>query len=82
MKRIEDQAVRRRSFWTPTRFEGGMFLFVVLVWALASIVVIRHEQAGWLLSVVYLLLAMIGAGVSWLLLWPVLRIVMHATEEK
>jgi presenilin-like A22 family membrane protease len=81
MKRPDDINRARRAFWRPTRFEAGVGILVVVAWFLGIIVVIHHEQAGWLLSLAYLLIAIIGICVSWLILWPVLRIVVHAMEN-
>ncbi|HEX8521454.1 MAG TPA: hypothetical protein VF669_04300 [Tepidisphaeraceae bacterium] len=82
MKRIADRTRRRRSFWTPTRFELGICIFVVALWLLATIIVIKHEQVGWLVGAAYVLMGVIGACVSWLLLWPLLRILVHAMENE
>ena len=69
--------IKRRSFWTPTFLESLVGCVLLAAWIVAMIIIIRHEEAGILLSVVYLLVGLIGAAVSWLLLWPLLRIIMR-----
>ncbi len=71
----------RRPFWTPTFFEALIACVLLGAWIAGIIIVIRHEQAGFLLSIAYLLLALIGAAASWLLVWPLLRVIAHYTNH-
>ncbi len=77
MRRLPNKHARR-SFWTPTRFEFAICVLLVALWLAGIVVVIRHEQAGLWLSAAYVLLSIIGACISWLLVWPLLRILIHA----
>jgi hypothetical protein len=73
---------RRKRFWTPTLFESSIAILLAVLWLIAIALVIRHEQAGFFLSAAYVLLGLIGLAVSWLLLWPLLRILIHWTEQE
>jgi hypothetical protein len=71
----------KQRYWTPSPFEsliGGVLIFV---WIGAIVVVICHEQPGFVMSTAYVLLGIIGAVVSWLLLWPLLRIMIHWMDD-
>src|SRR5438045_1529247 len=74
-KRADEDVSRHqnRAFWRPTAFETLIACVVAAAWLLAIVVMIRHEQSGVLMSIVYLALALLGIAVSWLLLWPLLR---------
>ena len=72
----------RRSFWRPTSFELLIAIVVVVAWFFGIVVLIRHEQAGLLLSAAYILLGLIGVAVSWLLMWPLMRILLHRRDMR
>ncbi len=72
---------RPKRFWTPTPFESSIAALLAVLWLIAIALVIRHEQAGFFLSVAYALLGFIGLAVSWLLIWPLLRILTHWARE-
>jgi hypothetical protein len=46
------------------------------VWILATVVAIRHEDVGVLLTIVYVAMALVGAIVTWLIVWPLMRMLM------
>ena len=73
IKRLDSPELSPRPFWRPTPLEWLVAAALAFAWALVMAVVIKHEQAGAFLSVVYVLLGATGWIVSWLLVWPVLR---------
>jgi hypothetical protein len=68
-------------FWTPSPFEWLIAAVLIVVWSVGIVIVIRHEDAGFWMSMAYVLLGVVGTAVSWLLLWPLLRIMLHWMDE-
>jgi hypothetical protein len=64
---------RRRAYWTPTLLEGLAGIGLAAAWLIGVLIVIRHEDVGFFLTIVYLLMALVGAAVTWLIVWPLIR---------
>jgi hypothetical protein len=77
----DERVPTARRFWRPTAFELLIGLVLIVVWSAGVLVVVRHEQSGVLMTAGYVLLGVIGVAVSWLLLWPALRIMLYWMDE-
>jgi hypothetical protein len=76
-KDAERIAKRERPYWIPTWFEGMVGLGFAAAWMLGVFVAIRHEDVGFFLTMVYLAMGLIGALVTWLLVWPIMRVLLR-----
>ena len=72
---------RKRPYWTPTWFEGLVGIGLAAAWMIGVFVAIRHEDVGFFLTVVYLAMGLVGAIVTWLLVWPVMRVLRQSEDQ-
>ena len=72
----KEQRRKTRPYWTPTLPEALVGGGLAGVWILATVVAIRHEDVGVLLTIVYVAMALVGAIVTWLIVWPLMRMLM------
>jgi hypothetical protein len=71
-----EQPARAKPYWVPTWFEGMVGIGLAGAWMFGVFVAIRHEDVGFFLTVVYLAMGLVGAVVTWLLVWPVMRMML------